>query len=101
MLEEEQLAELNLQELTNSMLDVFPQIHYSAAAVQPNREGGARLRGTAGCDALRLQRPWDFQHWHHAFSPAASHNWPDAQGTYAPTCEKPPCFVCETCLCSK
>ena len=32
------------------------QVHHLATAVQPDREGGARLGGAAGRDALGLQR---------------------------------------------
>lgn len=63
------------------------QVHHLAAAVQPDREGGARLGGAAGRDALRLQRARDLQRWQHALAAAAGPGWADAPRPHAPTGE--------------
>lgn len=64
-----------------------PQVHHLAAAVQPDRESGARLSGTAGRDALGLQRARDLQRWQHALTTAAGHGWADAPRPHAPAGE--------------
>lgn len=66
-----------------------PQVHHPAAAVQPDGQGGARLRGAAGRDALGLQWARDLQRWQHALAAAAGHGWADAPRPHAPAGEAP------------
>lgn len=72
----------------------FPQVHHLAAAVQQDREGGSWLGGTAGCDALGLQRARDLQRWQHALTAAAGHGWADAPRPHAPPGEASGHLLC-------